>query len=328
MLRLLRPVIFLLLFALSHAASAIESVDMKYANGADWTAQLRNGYILTTESSAPLHLPTMLGSDRFAPTIHLGVVEVTPAGIYVYDTTATFGKYFIGGRSPSDTMEGSVRRLSLADFVDYAQVFNIYSPPAAIDGNQMVHFLREHWINKTPFDPYFNLDDRSALYCSELVAMSMEYAGGPRIIPAGMRNNPSLDVMRRWMKISTPRFLFPYQFTAPRNWIGTISVEYSRQAIIIDRLVKYELYQRFTSDQKIGNIIQLDGTNLIIRKPIQRLSTIAHNLSLDPRFANASLDELHQVIRGIANETLGPSSSTHRIALPRCQLDPRSCAGS
>lgn len=324
---LLRAILLCLLFSVSTILSAeITSVDMKISNGADWRTQLRNGQILTTESSDPLHLPTMLGSDRFSPFIHLGVVEITNAGIYVYDTTATIGKYFLTGKSPADTMEGKVRRMTLQAFLDYAKVVNIYAPPASVNTNTLTDTLRQHWISQTPFDPYFNLDDRSTLYCSELIAMAMEQAGHRRYTPAAMRYNPSLEVVRRWMKISTPKFLFPYQLTEARNWLGTISLDYNRQEILIDRLVKYELYQRFTSSQKIGNILRLDGTQFGIRPAIQRFATQTHSLAANPRYKEAGLDELARTVRDIANTTLGAASLTGNQPLPRCQLDPRSCA--
>ena len=235
---MLRPfLLFLLLTVSSITWAEIVSVDMKNPNGADWTTQLRSGHILTTESSDPLHLPTMLGSDRFSPFIHLGVVEVVGSSIYVYDTTATIGKYFLSGKSPADTMEGSVRRLGLPAFLDYAKVVNIYAPPASVDTDTLINTLKQHWIAQTPFDPYFNLNDRSTLYCSELIALALEQAGARRYTPAAMRHNPSLEVVRRWMKIATPEFLFPYQLTEPRNWLGTVSLDYSSQAILIDRLV-------------------------------------------------------------------------------------------
>lgn len=323
---MLRHIFFFLLLAIGQIAGAeIVSVDMKNPGGADWQAQLRSGHILTTESADPLHLPTMLGSDRFSPFIHLGVVEVAPSGIYVYDATATIGKYFLTGQSPSDTMEGSVRRLTLQAFLDYFKVVNIYAPPQSVDTDRLVTFLRQHWIAKTPFDPYFDLDDSSTLYCSELIALGLEQSGGKRYTPAAMRHNPSLEVVRHWMKISTPKFLFPYQLTEPHNWLGTISLDDSSQTVLIDRLVKYELYRRFTSNQKIGNILQLNGSKLTIRPAIQRFTTQAHGLSSDPQYTNASLDEIARAIRTIADTTMGMANIAEQ-ALPRCQLDLRSCA--
>lgn len=323
---LLRPALLWLLLTLAAVSQAdIVSIDMKYAQGADWKSQLRSGQIITTESSDPLHLPTLLGSDRYSPFIHLGVIEVSPEGIHVYDTTATIGKYFIGGRSPSDTMEGEVRRLPLQSFLDTARVINVYAPPTSVNTNRLISFLRQHWIAQTAFDPYFDLSDRSTLYCSQLIALGLEQAGGKRYTPAAMRYNPSLEVVRRWMKINTPKFIFPYQLTEPRNWLGTISLDYSSQAILIDRLVKYELYRRFTATQKIGNILQLTGTALSLRPAIQRFATQAHGLSSDPRFSNAALDELSRSVRAIADTTLGPAK-VGNTTLPRCQLDLRSCA--
>lgn len=319
-----RAAILLLMLAFSPVALAIQSIDMKSGNDTDWRTQLRSGQILTTESSDPLHLPTMLGSDRFSPFIHLGVVEVSNAGIYVYDTTATIGKYFLTGKSPSDTMKGHVRRVALQEFINYARVINIYAPPTSVNTGTLISVLRQHWIAKTPFDPYFNLDDRTTLYCSELIAMAMEQAGGKRYTPANMRYNPSLEVVRRWMKISTPKFLFPYQLTEPRNWLGTISLDYSSREILIDRLVKYELYRRFTRSQKIGNVMQLDGTQFIIRPTIQRFATQAHNLATNPRYRDSSLEELARTVQNIADTTLG-MSQVSRQTLPRCQLDLRSC---
>ena len=326
-LLLLRSILIFLLLTISTIASAeIVSIDMKDSNGTDWRTQLRSGQILTTESSDPLHLPTTLGSDRFSPFIHLGVVEVTKAGIYVYDTTATIGKYFLTGKSPSDTMKGHVRRITLQAFLDYFRVVNIYAPPTSVNTDTLITILRQHWIAQTPFDPYFNLDDRSTLYCSELIALALEQAGSKRYTPAAMRYNPSLEVVRRWMKIAAPRFLFPYQLIEPRNWLGSISLDYNAREILIDRLVKYELYRRFTNNQKIGNIMQLDGTKLTIRPPIQRFATQAHNLASNSQYMNASLDELSHTVRNIADTTLGLASQVDNQPLPRCQLDLRSCA--
>lgn len=305
---------------MSASSLAVESVNMKHSQTGSWKKHLRTGQILTTESTDPLQLFTLLGAEKFSPFVHIGIIEVVDKKIYVYDTTANIGKYYLEGKSPSDTMQGNVRRQELQSFLHYAKTINIFSPPPGVNTKKFIAFVKQHWIAKTPFDPYFNLSENTKLYCSEFIALAIKQAGGPEYAPATMRHNPSLNVVRRWMKIETPQFLFPYNLVEPKNWLGTISINFSKHGVLIDRLVKYELYRRFTSNQKIGNLLKLNGTEITVKEPIKRFASEAHKLSVD------GLNALSQKIRKIADKTLGKASNIPREPLPHCQLDPSSCA--
>ncbi len=317
---MLRVFFLNLLMLVSTFVSATELVDMKYALSENWAEQLRNGFILTSESSDPLQLFTLLGAERFSPSVHIGVVEVVGDDVYVYDTNADIGKYYLEGKSPSDTMKGRVRRQKLRSFLEKAEVINIFSIPSEVNAQKLVAFVKRHWMAGTPFDPYFDLHENEKLYCSELIALALRHAGGRVYPPVRMRANRSLDVIRRWMRIDATQFLFPYSLVETRNWIGTVSVRFNQQTLLLDRLIKYELYRRFTRNQKIGNVLQRSGINVTVKENIRQFA-----LEVDKLQPENDLNVLYGKVRKIADQVLGEARGIPDQPLPRCQLIPRLC---
>ena len=75
--------------------------------------------------------------------------------------------------------EGRVRLRSLADFLAPATRMGIYRP--ALTEAELAGFVSEIWryeAAKTPFDRFYDLQDQSALYCSELIWLALKTATG------------------------------------------------------------------------------------------------------------------------------------------------------
>ena len=78
---------------------------------------------------------------------------------------------------------GHIRREPLARFTQQAQLSRLVRP-ALSDGQrrQLRAWLDGHLARNTAFDTRFRLDDRPAMYCSELVWRGLEHVGG---LPGG-----------------------------------------------------------------------------------------------------------------------------------------------
>ncbi len=75
--------------------------------------------------------------------------------------------------------EGQVRLRSLADFLAPATRMGLYRP--ALTEAELARFLDEIWryeAANTPFDRFYDLQDHSALYCSELIWLALKTATG------------------------------------------------------------------------------------------------------------------------------------------------------
>lgn len=94
---------------------------------------------------------------------HIGIIEVASDSINVIHTEAS-----------ELTGVGFVKKEPLAVFLDKIQVWEAYRfnlPDSS--RNQIVNNAERYLEAKTPFDLSFNSSDDSEVYCSELVALSI-----------------------------------------------------------------------------------------------------------------------------------------------------------
>lgn len=97
---------------------------------------------------------------------HIGIIEVVRDSVFVIHTEAS-----------ELTGVGAVKREPLARFLKHSAVFGFYR----IDGadslcRKIVARANEYYRQKVPFDLNFDAADDSELYCTELVAKTLNYA--------------------------------------------------------------------------------------------------------------------------------------------------------
>ena len=255
-----------------NAATPITShVNAQLANStgySKWGIPLATGQIVVTESPVPINTLYMLLYPEFSPFIHVGIVEVNKDNAYVYESSGEY-KLGIGDHPPTDNVSGHVRRITLEQYItESGGTVSFYTPPKGVDLTQVLQYAQTHTTAKTPFDAYFNYTDRSKLYCSEFVAAAFEAGGSPAYRTVPMKLNPSLQTVVNWLKVKDRTILPVHQLVAAQKWVGTVSQTHTLTELKIDRATKAELYQRFTANQKLGNILAWGGTGMYFQPPI------------------------------------------------------------
>lgn len=314
--------LFLFLPLLANAQQP-QLVDMK-DGGEAWEARLQAGYVLVTESSDPMDFLVLLLYPKFSPFFHIGIVEVDDdQGVYVYDANGELGKTLMGGEAPSDFITGKVKRSTLADFLVNAGTVNIFSPPSPVDRMRLLAYMKSQ--QGVAFDPYFDATDHSKLYCSELVALAVEGAGGGRYQPLPMRSNRSMQAILDWMKIKDRRLIPAYSLVEPMDWLGTVSHDFSQQGIIASRAIKYQLYRRFAADQTVGAIVSIESsTDVAFRDYVKQFMNKAYQ-SVDVLEATVQPKVIFDSVHKLADEAFGAYPDPLGGRMPPCQIDLRVC---
>ena len=264
---------------------------------------LRSGQILVTDSGGPSALFFSLFSGRFAPFVHAGILSIEDGDAYVYETYGVF-RPGLGGR-PTDRVVGKVERTPLDDYVRKGRYVEVYAPPEGVDRGRVIAFARERFLEGTPFDPYFRVDDEQAYYCTEFVAAAL-HAGGaamPPLLP--FPANPSLTRVRSWLGIDGPGTIHAQQLIHPDRLVGALSRLESPQAFVVYVELKRELHRRFTPDQRLGNLFEWDGAALRFREPVADFLVAGFRLYEGARELPGPA-EIRARVRRLADTMLGP----------------------
>ena len=184
--------------------------------------ELTSGQIAVTDSGGPTALFFSLFAEEFSPFVHAGIIVMEEGEAMVYESFGVFQMTF-GGR-PTDYISGKVSRTPLATFVRRGKYVKIYHPPPAADPQKIAAFAVEHFRRETPFDPYFRFGEHHSFYCTELVALAVEAAGGAPSVLEPFPNNPSLNKVRQWLGITDSGTVQARQFMRPERLVGTLSV--------------------------------------------------------------------------------------------------------
>lgn len=239
---------------------------VRLAPGAE-TLELRSGQVVVTDSGGPAALFFALFAAEFSPFVHAGILVMEDDKPFVYETFGGIRPWF--GRRPTDMIRGRVARTALADFVRRNRYVEIYDLPAGVEAARVTGYVRTHYANRTPFDPYFRYDEHEALYCTELTVLALE-AGGwqvPALIP--FPDNPSLTRVREWLGISDRGTVQARQLIEPQRFVAALSVMRQQERFHVYIELKRELHRRFTADQKLGNLFEWNGKNLLFRQPVE-----------------------------------------------------------
>jgi hypothetical protein len=265
------------------------------------TLELRSGQVLVTDSGGPAALFVSLFGEDFSPFVHTGILVMENGEPFVYETLGRIRPWF--GRRPTDMVRGTVERRPLADFVTRGKYVEIYDLPVGVDGERVTSYVRAQYASQTPFDPYFRYDEHDALYCTELSALALG-AGGwqePTLIP--FPDNPSLTRVRHWLGISDRGTMQAQQLIAPERFVAALSIlrEQTRFHVYIE--LKRELHRRFTTDQKLGNLFEWNGSNLVFRQPVEDF--FVRGLGMYRGREVPSMTRVREDIRTLAIEMFG-----------------------
>ena len=314
------------------ASESIRSVTFSTQNNVahqQWKSKLQTGQILLTESPKPTNFLILAMYPEFSPFFHVGIVEVEEGNIFVYEANGEINKLsvmagLVGGSVPSDSITGYVKKTPLDVFLSESRTISIFSPPPQADIQALVNFSYYHAKAKTPFDAYFDAADSTRLYCSEFVSLALRAAGVKGDFLVKMRNNPSLQKIREWMKVRDVSIIPGPKLVSPRNWLGTVSLDYSELELQVDRAIKLELYQRFSANQKVGNVVNFGGDDDFVSE-IKQFRQIAFAL-FEKQKTGVSADEIVKKVRGAAYNILGTMDSKYRVPYSRCSINLKNCS--
>jgi hypothetical protein len=262
---------------------------------------LRTGQVLLSEAPSPHGLLFSLGTETYTPFTHSAIIVVEDGAPYVYDVAADFRPWFAS--TAADALHGGVGRAPFLEYVGGALYAEVFDPPAGTDPDKLVARLRDLRRREVPFDAHWDFQDKSALYCTEFVAELLAAAGAPT--PPLSRRGPNRSLRRAlaWFGLETEWVLPAGAFIDETRLVAAVGPWRTRTSGQAYFAAKRELHRRFTADQKVGNLMELDGTELKIRPHVQAyLHRAAHRFDGQAPPPAAVLDA---AVRALAEEVFG-----------------------
>jgi len=261
------------------------------------------GQILLSEAPGPHGILFTLAPNRFFRFTHSAMIVLDDQGEpYVYDMSAEFKPTL--ATTPPDSLHGGVRRTSIADYVGFHLYVEVFDPPTGVDRRKMAAKVLEIEKAGVEFDAHWDFDDDGALYCSEFIVDVLQAGGAPRPPLVGLTENASLRKVLGWFGVTSAESL-PAAALPREQLVAAFSRWPTRAAATAYLEAKRELYRRFTPDQSIGDLLELDGLDVKLRPPIERFLERAPLLYVKTAEAPPEL-EIRARIQKLADDELGP----------------------
>lgn len=268
---------------------------------------IQSGQLIVTESPDATSYVFVLIPRKFYPFTHVAIISVEDGEPWVYDVTGGV-KTFPFKKRLMDNVKGKMYRRRLFEYAAPNLYAEIYDPPAGADGEKIAAFAREKYKEGVEFDSYFDFHDHSKLFCSELVSMAIESAGGPRIAPEPSNPNPSVIAGMKWLGVPSGEALAAGRFADPARYVGALGQFATRTAAWSYFEAKHELYRRFTMDQRLGFLLTIDGNGRVdVRPEISAFTSRAgHLFDADPNPPEPGDPRIEAAVRKLAADSFGP----------------------
>ena len=269
------------------------------------TLPLESGQIIVTSSESTLDIFVSLLPSVYNPYVHAAVLSIENGKPYIYEE---FGRQWLNPfvKSPTDAISGRVKRVPLYEFLERYAFIEIWDP-ADLDKAAIVKFAQLHFEQRTPFDPYFDHNEKDALYCTEFVALALEAGGAAKFTVIPNRSNRSARIVLDWLKVPE-EMIQTSTLVASSNRVATLSLTKTLTDIRVMDEVRREFYRRFTCDQRVGNLFSVAGPTVRLRPPAEQFRKDAMIL-FEPADMPPDTAVIRNAVRELANEHLGPFSS-------------------
>lgn len=266
---------------------------------------LESGQLVLSEAPSALNLIITLLPEQYRPYVHAGILSFEDGEPYVYEAIGAWGIGISFGRRPTDTVQGTIQRVPLGEFLDHNDFVQFYDPPPQVDRARLVAFARHHHEVETPFDPYFNAYDDRRLYCAEFVALGLEHAGAPEVPISKMRRNHSIDAIFKWLGIHAERHYQAADLIVGATPVAALSRKHTLTEARVHFAVRREIHRRFTANQRLGHVVRKSGGGLTERKTLKRFEATAQALYPPgaPPPTQAAADE---AVQRLAERLFGP----------------------
>lgn len=266
---------------------------------------LESGQLLVVGTDSARDLTVNLLSQNSSPYTHAGILVIEDGQPYVYEATATIWPSF-GGAPPTRHFKGKIKKEPLGKFINPYVFAEIWDLPQ-LDKRKIADYAVRQYQQKVAFDPYFDYQDHSALYCSEFVALALEAGGATAFKPTPNRYNPSMAKVLQWMEIAEA-MVHVDQLVSGGERLLIMSRAHSLLEIRINNAVRTELRRRHSCDQKVGNLLRWSGSTLKYVPAVKQF--VSNSNKLFRRDARApSQAEVDQAIMQFADKTFGPFDS-------------------
>lgn len=266
----------------------------------------RTGQIVLSEAPGPYGILFTLAPERFFRFTHSALVVMDPDGEpFVYDMSAEFKPTL--ATEPAGSLAGGIRRTPLADYVGMHLYVEVFEPPANVDRTRVEARVKELRAQNVEFDASWDYHEPSRMFCSEFVVDALAAGGLPRPPLVPLTHNPSLRTVLTWFGVTAVASL-PAAALPRERRVAAFAVWPNRACADAYLEAKRELYVRFTPEQNIGNLLELDRYDVKLRPAVAEFLQRAPELYLTAQ-AEPPEAELRERVRALAVEVLGPVAS-------------------
>jgi hypothetical protein len=268
---------------------------------------LKSGQLVLTEAPGATSFVIMLIPARFYRFTHAAILSMENGQPFVYEISGRMARFPLQEKL-LDNVRGEMHRRSLLEHVSLNLYAEIYDVPAGVSGEKVVEYAKQQFAAQTAFDSFFDYSDHKKLFCTELIELALEH-GGMKSRPLDQVNdNESLRIAMRWLGVPMSTVLPAGAYADPDRYVGALGQFPTRTAADGYFEAKREVYRRFTNDQRLGYLFELDGWGRIDMRPEVRQFAIdaSHLFDAvddppppgDPGVADA--------VRHLADERFGP----------------------
>lgn len=296
----------------SEAGGTLRMLDRKPIAGRDsfLGIPIKTGQLVLGESPGDLSFFFNLAPGRFYRFTHAAILIIEDDGRpYVYDIAGELSVFkALYSSAPTGAISGSVTKTSFYDYCKPYYYVEVFDPPTDADPKKIAEFIKRCYDDQKPFDPYFNWNDKEAYFCTQMIAEALTYAGAkaPEFTP--IKDNASLKTCLNWLEVPSDVTLPAGSFADPARYVGALSTFGSMTAVRAYFAAKAVIHERFTSEQKLGNVFLMDGLQLRLRPHVDAFVKEAIKAAQESAAgAEEELDEesVEAIVRGLADERLG-----------------------
>jgi len=264
---------------------------------------LRSGQLVLSEAPGAYSFLFALGPERHFDFTHAAVLAMEDGQAFVYEMT---GEYKLGFEERvTDGVEGFCRRLPLADYCAANLYVEIFDPPEGVDGEQVAAWAQARYREQPPFDAYFDYTEHERLFCTEFVALALEAGGAPPVELVPVRQQPSLQQLLEWFGVKRDVCLPAGLLADPERRVAALGLLPTPTAARCYFAAKEELHRRFTDDQRMGNVFEMQGfADIALRPEVFQFLNRAVNLFPGDR-RPPSRERVNAAVRRLSAELFG-----------------------
>ena len=268
---------------------------------------LRSGQLVLTESPDATSYAFFLIPEHFYPFTHIAVISIEGGEPWVYDVTGQVSSIPLRKRL-LDNVKGTVYRRKFFEYVAANLYAEVYDPPPGAKPELVAAYVRRTFERHVKFDTHFDSNNHDELYCSEMVGLAVEAAGGKPPPLERSNANQSITKAMAWLGVPPGEALPAGAFMAPERYVAALGQFANRTSAWAYFEAKREIFRRFTTDQRLGYVLALSNNGeLKVRDNVSDFAWEASHLFEadknpplpgDPRIAAA--------VRELAAKRFGP----------------------